>query len=1179
MKIGVAIVWAAVLWAPTSASAQDAQTAGAPPANAYFPPPISVTSPSVEPAAPSPLPITASIHDAAQRSFLPQWAQTNAPSAMGSQTCGINAELGDLWDMALTADTAQPTIFTLTINGAYRFSSDGPQRTVLYYDRGFQALFGIASRNSISISLDSTNFAQFLHGFTAGRSMLIAEGANPSYPVNLTGTSSAITALGRCTEAKGFTRLPFPWHAARNATAITNQSPPLDAVAGGSAKANADVVDANASRGATSSTGPVETANVAPASTDPNLAETQASHSNGGAQTATSAPDADIQSPAGDEGGAAGILAITASIVAVGFWRRSRRRKRKPPENVSLSRASRKVPKIDLPVDRSSMASREQGPPEVLPPSSPTVNAKNSVPETPKASSQGSVKPASVPSVSFQIHPTSLTQQQKQPANGESSVLVTATAVTVPAAGRAGFRVSSTIVRPSGVSWYFPGATATVLGFKIADGMVYVGHGSPKVNGFDASFIDPSLPVASNSASAGPLGYWPSYAQISPDCRRRYLEWLSQGKHDPTADLGYVFIYFYGLERRLIVENPETDEALLLIAEIERLRAIYTGNGSFNAYSARLIEAGTLIYTSVGREAGAVSTEHLGNPSPILALMLASEIAAGRPLSFELAVTALCSLSDFWFAHKQVIQRSRSLFLQVFRSRFQSRFPRGFLAEPRSGSKLTIPYRGALAGLSVDLAARAGVHDLPDPMSSSWAELLSVGNAVAGLVASHLYQVSRYPGWQNSLAALVECPPELRTTVATDGRKWVDSLPILGEFNFGEVAKHAIGLENIKWTVKHRQEISAALAEVGFSMEPGPDEREHLEDSTSVQVFRHSGSAMSRNAEVVSAAAMMVAAIAKTAASAADRIESFWISQIPSRLSLTPDEMTLLRARLAWLRTRSISLTKMKRLLEDASSDERAFCAWSATVAVGATGTPEKSRIALLEAMHDTLGVPRARLYAALHAGIATASEAADGLVVISEAVAEPLHVIPQPPESAPSQDLPAPISYETAGEPSAPDELPAFEFQPVTLPSVPAIEPEYQNTPASRKPSGPIGVDLEKVAKVRAETARTAAILAEVFVDDDESQQGAQPSEDGPFPGLDAEYAAFLSQLLFRAEWPRDDYDHMASAGGLMPDGAMEAINEWAFEHLDNALLEDGDPVVVNRELLDADAGAAAAD
>ena len=62
------------------------------------------------------------------------------------------------------------------------------------------------------------------------------------------------------------------------------------------------------------------------------------------------------------------------------------------------------------------------------------------------------------------------------------------------------------------------------------------------------------------------------------------------------------------------------------------------------------------------------------------------------------------------------------------------------------------------------------------------------------------------------------------------------------------------------------------------------------------------------------------------------------------------------------------------------------------------------------------------------------------------------------------------------------------------------------------------------------------------------------------------------VTRLLAHPEWPRTDFDAAATAVGLMPDGAMEAINEWAFDKYGDALLEDGDLVAINLELLSDD-------
>jgi hypothetical protein len=109
-------------------------------------------------------------------------------------------------------------------------------------------------------------------------------------------------------------------------------------------------------------------------------------------------------------------------------------------------------------------------------------------------------------------------------------------------------------------TWYRPGMPVTVARAKISDGMVYICHTPERYGPQDGCFIDPALPVGS-SAEASPLGYWPSYQRITPDCRRRYLDWLGSGKRASNIDIGYVFLYFYGLERRLLVDEPPSAES------------------------------------------------------------------------------------------------------------------------------------------------------------------------------------------------------------------------------------------------------------------------------------------------------------------------------------------------------------------------------------------------------------------------------------------------------------------------------------------------------------------------------------------------------------------------------------------------------------------------------------------
>lgn len=106
----------------------------------------------------------------------------------------------------------------------------------------------------------------------------------------------------------------------------------------------------------------------------------------------------------------------------------------------------------------------------------------------------------------------------------------------------------------------------------------------------EPSAIDFNLPISlpvSNDDRTSDIGYYPSYAKLSPRQKAVYLEWLC----DVTQKIpvGYVFIFYYGLERLLFSEKHE--DALKMIA---LLRQHHT-NSSFLSYSADAMLIGCLI--------------------------------------------------------------------------------------------------------------------------------------------------------------------------------------------------------------------------------------------------------------------------------------------------------------------------------------------------------------------------------------------------------------------------------------------------------------------------------------------------------------------------------------------------------------------------------------------------------
>lgn len=102
----------------------------------------------------------------------------------------------------------------------------------------------------------------------------------------------------------------------------------------------------------------------------------------------------------------------------------------------------------------------------------------------------------------------------------------------------------------------------------------------------EPSLIWTKLPVEKNTDLEEKPMYYPSYSHLYPKNRFQYLSWL-QDVTKPT-NLSYVFLYYYGLERHLLVGNFD-----LASQEIFRLLK-YHDKGSFRSYAQNALIVSTL---------------------------------------------------------------------------------------------------------------------------------------------------------------------------------------------------------------------------------------------------------------------------------------------------------------------------------------------------------------------------------------------------------------------------------------------------------------------------------------------------------------------------------------------------------------------------------------------------------
>jgi hypothetical protein len=115
----------------------------------------------------------------------------------------------------------------------------------------------------------------------------------------------------------------------------------------------------------------------------------------------------------------------------------------------------------------------------------------------------------------------------------------------------------------------------------------------------------------------------------------------------------------------------------------------------------------------------------------------------------------------------------------------------------------------------------------------------------------------------------------------------------------------------------------------------------------------------------------------------------------------------------------------------------------------------------------------------------------------------------------------------------------------------------------------------MGRIAALHAESEKVSAILGEIFVEEtvrvesDPEAQEAEPEVHDSVMGLDEEHTELVRILCTRPEWTRDELEELAQDRGILLDGALERINEAAFDTYDQPFCEGDDPVEINQEVV----------
>lgn len=691
-----------------------------------------------------------------------------------------------------------------------------------------------------------------------------------------------------------------------------------------------------------------------------------------------------------------------------------------------------------------------------------------------------------------------------------------------------GFRLPAAPKGVGAASWIPLGRSIDVGGLNIPGGFVYVGTKLPTPSGAnDPCLIDPTKPVArQGDYTERQMGYWPSYSEISAGARGAYLNWLAGGRKDPQADVGYVFLFFYGLERRAIIDAAKDDAAKAewpaIASELRRLLAIYgEKSGSFRGYASALLDWVELAEHPVRLYERPVPAFPKTYELPLyLRLALGQAAVDGAPVPAHLAL-AWARLEPN-ISLRTPATRCAEEFERLFAMKYAEAFGAGMVM-PRNRTKLKLVYRPASAGFRGYDELKLTFRETPDVtvLTAPVKKLQDVVEAATKPLEPFSRLVGKSPEAKESLEALLHLPAPLWPDGA---KKTLQTLKTrMGEGMIAMPFQDLLTSLGAKTAFTKDKTISLARtlesANVGLEPDvlagvkaPKPEEK--------VVLFALPPSEQQSRANGPYLAAALTLQLASAVASADGEFGIKEMSHLRETVlswsHLTPSQTRRLLAHLRLLMQAPASLTSLKKKFEPLDlSIKETIAAFMATVAQS-DGVVSPAEVKMLEKVYKALGVDSKKVFSDVHAVAAGVTPTAATVAKVEES---------------------------------------GFKLDPAR---VAALQRDTEKVSA-------LLANIFAEAQERADEAAAESVEAEPEAEPTEST-----GEGRGLLGLDEAHSALARMMLSRPQWSREELLDVAADLDLMLDGALEHINEAAFDAHDMALFEGDDPVTVNAEILE---------
>lgn len=689
------------------------------------------------------------------------------------------------------------------------------------------------------------------------------------------------------------------------------------------------------------------------------------------------------------------------------------------------------------------------------------------------------------------------------------------------------------------LTWHPPLQSVQFGDIKLLRGMFYSDSG-PTTWQVEPSAILTSAPIGRHADSPGnDLGYYPSYGNLSPSQKRAYLEWLAMGRRDPHPEqraLGYLFLFFYGIEHRIIIEQ-DRDPALIdeLISILQhysphhRSRSLRSYYLSLAHFGSRLM--GPEHYRYYWPQCFEMDEGKTGEEP--MKLVLANLCELGEPMHWSIGYRL--AMANPASRKSVVVTKAQQEFWSLFQARYENEFPDGinlkaakqsavFRYQPASSLLLSRTDYGKSWPYQLKVHNVAAMHSQFHRVSEIWntcvEDLSGYTRAVSSKKAT---DAAGLKAWMALPAELKESKPSPMQTFWD----WMQAnAPREDEFHFvaaGSIAAWFGIPERKKLTRTQASEIVYGAAAMGWTIAPHPD---HLDQQFAwdqeITVYKRTSTEPPE-------------------------------PQIPGLVRLL---YLLLPVAAADGTIEQSEMDAFRRLVGHEVTKDGDWQYLDAVLAALMRDTDVAIRALPAMTNHVTARTRDAVFHLLVHIAAADGEVAPEELKVLRK-IARALGLDADEAERILRDDV---------------------AFRDVTVAKAkPAERGGEKIPPKEEKSSSGFQLDLDRIAALTKETREVVSMLSAVMTEDcaEEVVPPSAPSKSKDTSAPDwassiaERYQLALVFLVQHDELNGESFESLAAEHHLMSEDLFNSINAWADETLGDFLLERSEPIRIYRDLV----------